>query len=211
MEDDNEVEAINLEETRADIAAGAKALRDLHNHVADDWNRWSAAIRGLRGLRNLCWHDIGTTDMRTQAYRDAMGAQLTHKKNAAYAEIPKDTRSYMYQLCDHIEEVDEWYASLPMDERLRWKHPQSIAKHCPPELLGGETKKAKAKAKKKATKKKRSTIEEDRLRKLLLDVVEKYVQPVDPVEAANLRDQIWASDPSDELDDLYAPDAPLTH
>src|SRR5262249_10809100 len=112
MEDDNEVEAINLEETRADIAAGAKALRDLHNHVADDWNRWSAAIRGLRGLRNLCWHDIGTTDMRTQAYRDAMGAQLTHKKNAAYAEIPKDTRSYMYQLCDHIEEVDEWYASL---------------------------------------------------------------------------------------------------
>jgi hypothetical protein len=209
MEDDIEVEGINIKEARADIAAGVKALRELYNHdsACRDWNHWSAAIRGLRGLRSLCWFDAGTTDMKSQNYRDAMGIQLAMKKNAAYAEIPKDTRHFMYLLCDHIEEIDDWYGSLPIDERLRWKHPQSIAKHCPPELLGSDRPGERTKRKAKKKKKRGSSFEEDRLRKLLVYLVEKYVRPVDPKEAADLLEQIWAGDLNDELDDIYTPDS----
>jgi hypothetical protein len=88
-------------------------------------------------LQSLAFAEARTTDTRSHAYRDAMGNLLRRKAHAAYDQIDKPTRSFMSKLCDSIEDVDVWYGTLPASDRLKWKHPQAIAKHCPKRLLAG--------------------------------------------------------------------------
>jgi hypothetical protein len=197
---------LDRESIEADIRAGAKALNELVHHAQDDWNRWDAVIQGWRGLRSLAFEKAQTSNVMSQAYRDAMGDLLRLKKYAVYDQIDRPTRSVMSRMCDQIEEITLWVAALPAEDKLRWKHPQAVAKHCPPHLLAGGKGGNKPPRKMKVGKKKTSTLEEDRLRQVLILVINEFVAPVNPQRAAELLKLLYpATNPNDSIDGLLAP------
>jgi hypothetical protein len=199
-------EQIDAETAAADISAGARALKELFYHMHDDWNRWSIVVKGWRALRDLAYAEAQTNDMASQAYRDAIGRMLKLKKYAIYDQIDKQTRSNMYKLCDRVEDIDIWYASLKPEEKLRWKHPQSIVKHCPNELLSTPRKGPSAKKKKAAGKKKKGNPEADRLRALLIEIITEFVMPANPERAKELLTMLYQEDPNDSLHGAFGDD-----
>jgi hypothetical protein len=195
--------ALDEKAARDDIAAGARALKELKRTAGHNWIGWSAAVRGWRGLRELAFLRAGTRDTKTQAYRDAMTHQLGLVKNFEYRDIEKETRSAMTRLIQHIDEIDAWHATLSVWERERWTNPQTIVKHAPKHLLVGQTHN-QPKRKAKGPKKKKGNPEAESLRAILIRIIIKYVQPVDPDEAKTLLENLYAgaTDPDDGLDDL---------
>lgn len=187
-----------------DIAAGAKMFGELLRKAGDDWTRWSGTILALRGLRALAAEAAGTTNMKSQAHRDAMTALLRLRKHAIFTQMDNPTRSNCYRLMDHLEDIDEWYGELTRNEKMAWKHPTTIVKHCPKELLTGGMKGHNKPPKKKGPKKRKGNPEAETLRALLIRIIDKYVQPVDPGEAATLRAMLYPdpNDPDDGLDNL---------
>lgn len=186
-----------------DIAAGAKAFRELLNNASLDWAHWSATILGLRGLRTLAFAKAGTNNMQSQAYRDAMGALLSLRKHSVYDQMEKRDRSACYRLMDRLEDVDIWYsAKVSTAEKLRWRHPETIAKHCPKHLLSGTMRRNNQP--KRTNKKPIVSFETERLKALLIQVIKRLAK-YEPT-ALDLLDQVHPADPDDGVDDIFRGD-----
>jgi hypothetical protein len=199
IEDDtDEFPEIDRKAVEVDILAGARAYARLLNHRTDDWTSWSITIIGFRGLRDIARAEAHTMDIHSYAYRQAMSRLLQLRKYAVYDQIKKETRSFCYKLMDAIEDINVWYAGLEPDEQMQWKHPQSIVKHAPRNLVDGG--RGHNKPKPKGRKKRAATIEEERLKALLIQVIKRLAK-FDP-SALDLLDQIHPADPDDSVDDL---------
>jgi hypothetical protein len=135
--EDAEAVALDHHTIEIDITRGARAYQKLLNHVADDWTSWSAVILGFRGLRSLAFERSGTSDIHSWHYRQALKDLLKLKRYAIYDLIGKQTRSSCYALMDHLVEIDDWYAHQEIENKMRWKHPDTIVKHAPRHLVGG--------------------------------------------------------------------------
>jgi hypothetical protein len=195
-DNDSEPTVLDRAAIDRDIAAGAKAFKELLQNAALDWTHWSATILGLRGLRSLAYERAISNNMKSQAYRDAMTYLLGLRKYSIYDQIDKQTRSDCYRLMDRLEDVDAWYAAkVSTADKLKWRHPSTIAKHCPKEYLSGGLRKHN----KPPDKLKRSVVsaETERLKALLIKVIKRLVQ-YEP-GAIDLLDQIHLSDPDDPL------------
>ena len=156
----------------------------------------------MRGLRSLAYAKAGTTSMQAQAFRDAMSGLLTLRKYSVYDRMAKQTRSDCYRIMDRLEDVHRWYRTeLDIDEKMRWKHPGTIAKHCPPEYLSSMRSHNKPPPK-PAAKRKPPLVnfETERLKALLMILIKELLR-LDPQNkvALDLLDQIHPSDPSDEI------------
>jgi hypothetical protein len=121
-----------------EASQGAKAYGELHKHAGDDWNRWEAAIIGLAALRDMAFAATGTRNMRSQNYREAIGALMQRSKYMQYSMMSRTERSACYKLADHIHEVSAWYNALASAEKLAWKHPETLIKHVPPQFLAAD-------------------------------------------------------------------------
>jgi hypothetical protein len=186
----------------ADIVAGARAFTKLLNHAADDWTSWSITIIGLRGLRDLARAQAHTADIHSYAYRQAMSRLLQLRKYSVYDQIDKPTRSACYKLMDTVEDLSVWYAALPPADKLRWKHPQSIVKHAPRNLVEGG--KGHNRPKAKGQKKPVTSAEIERLKALLIQVIKRLIK-YEP-DATDLLDQITPADPDDGVPDFGKPE-----
>ena len=183
-----------------DIEAGAKAFRELLKNADLDWTHWSATILGMRGLRALAYERARTTNMRSQAFRDAISGLLTLRKYSIYDQIDRQARSDCYRLMDQLEAIDVWYGGLDRADKMRWKHPSTIAKHVPRHLLTGGMRKHNQP--KKAGKKPLAvSAETERLKQLLIQVIKRLAKH-EP-DALDLLDQIHPADPEDDVDDLF--------
>jgi hypothetical protein len=188
---------LDMESINRDIADGAKAFHKLLCHATDDWNSWAIAIRGLRALRNFVFAQSHSSDIRSWAYRQAIGHLLQQRKYSIYDRIDKPTRSTCYKLMDSIEEITQWYMTLPASDQMRWKHPDAIAKHCPRHLVAGGKGSNKPPGKKKPA----FSAEVERLKALLIKVIKRLAK-YEP-EAVELLDQVQPADePNDEIGDL---------
>jgi hypothetical protein len=186
--------AIDEKLAKAEIAAGARALKNLAKSAGHNWSQgWSIAIRGWRGLRDLAFKRAGVRETKSQAYRDAMGALLDTGQGADYKAIPKDTRAAMSKLIGHIDEIDAWHATLSTWDRERWTNPQTIVKHCPPHLLVGSGHNKRPQPS-RAKKPKGSTWDADLFRSILMEVIREFVLPVNPERAAELLKRIEEAD-----------------
>jgi hypothetical protein len=197
----NDDPVIDKARAEAEADKGNRTLVKLLNHASDDWASWSITIVGWRALHSLAFAKAHTTNTSSQAYRDAMGALLRKKSHAAYDQIDRPTRSYMSKLCDRIEDIDIWYGGLPATDRLKWKHPQAIAKHAPKHLLAGGLRGhnwPKPTSKEKST----SPAEEDRLRALLIALIREFVAPMNQGRADALLAQVYPAGEQDLNDSL---------
>ena len=121
----------------ADILEGVKAYRELHDKRKDDWHRWSTVIIAWRGLRTIAFEDSKTSDVKAHAYKMAIRALLKKRRYQAFTEINQQTRHAMYQIMDHLDDVNDWYEHQEPDNQMRWKHPMTILKHCPIVMRAG--------------------------------------------------------------------------
>jgi hypothetical protein len=193
---EEEFEGIDAEQVHQEIADGAIAFGKLLVHAAEDWTLWETVIRGLRSLCCLACARAHTTHMHSQAYHLAMRALLRQREYAVYAQIDKRTRSDCYKLMACLEEITVWYASLPPSDKLRWKHPSSIAKHCPRSLVRGGMRNHNSR-KSRGPRKPAVTVETERIRALLIQVM---YEP----DAAELLDQIMPpGEPNDAFGDGF--------
>jgi hypothetical protein len=197
---DTDDDVLDLEAVNADIAAGGKALSQLFDHAKDDFTRWAIAIRGLRGLRDLAFAKAHTRNIMSHHYRQELGALLQLRKHSIYDRIDKQTRSSCYKLMDRIDEIADWYASLAPTDQMRWKHPDSIVKHCPQHLLAGKGHNKPPRKIGTGRPKRASTAEEDRLRQILILLINEFVAPVNPRRASELLKQVYPEgDPNDSI------------
>jgi hypothetical protein len=121
----------------------------------------------------------------------------------------------MTRLSDRIEDIDLWYVRLTVDDQIQWKNPQTIAKHGPQHLLVGMGHNKPKPPSKTGKRKRASSAEEDRLRMVLIAVINEFVMPVNPQKAAELLAQFYPSylpGPDDSLNGLgvMAPSARQT-
>jgi hypothetical protein len=181
-----------------DAIAGANAYKKLLQHAGDDWAHWVLVIIGLRALRDLAFAKAHTSNIMSHAYRQEMSALLMLKKYSVYDALDKPTRSCCYKLMDSIDEINVWYATTPGNEKLKWKHPQSIMKHAPRHLVEG----GKGGNKPKRERKKPAVSPEvARLRALLIQVIKELIE-FKP-EARKYLDLLDPADPQDDLDDIF--------
>jgi hypothetical protein len=152
----------------------------------------------LRGLRDLARAQAHTADIQSYAYRQAMSHLLQLRKYSVYDQIDKPTRSACYKLMDAVDEISVWHAALPTADKLRWKHPQSIVKHAPRNLVEGG--RGHNKPKQKNQKKPTGWAEIERLKALLIQVIKRLAK-YEP-DATELLDQVNPSDPDDGVGDL---------
>jgi hypothetical protein len=89
----------------------------------------------------------------------------------------------------------------PVEDKLRWKHAEAIAKHCPKFLVKGGMGDNKPK-KAKGPKKPQVTAETERLKVLLIQVIKRLAKH-EP-DALELLDKIMPSEPelNDDLEDI---------
>jgi hypothetical protein len=160
---------IDKEACEHDAKVGAQALQNLRKTAHDDFTSWAAAIRGLRGLRELAFAKTGTRDIKSFHYRQEIGALLGQARYAVYSDIDRPTRSSCYKLMDRIDDIAVWYAGLSSNDQLRWKHPDTIAKHCPPQYLSNGI--GHNQPKPNGKKKRPETANEERLRDIILNAM----------------------------------------
>ena len=185
----------------ADALKGVRAYSHLLNHSGEDWVVWADVVRGLRGLRDIAFADAHTSDIHSYAYRQQMGFLLKQPRFAMLSEVKKTNRSAAYRMMDHLDEISAWYQALPGADKLDWKTPQTIALHCPPHFLSGG--KGHNQPKKTGKKKRGASAEEDRLRQLLVLIINEFVLTSNPQRATELLKVIYPEgDPDDSLEDL---------
>jgi hypothetical protein len=135
MLDDTDETPFDMDWIANDITVGAAAYKQLQENAGDTWNEWVKVIVGLRSLRELAFYNVGSCDMKSNAYRVEMRRLLSNPEYAVYQAINPPTRSSCYSMMEHLDEINEWYDALDDDEKLQWQHPQTIAAHCPEHLL----------------------------------------------------------------------------
>lgn len=186
----------------AEAELGNKMLGELIKHVGDDWDRWDGMIRGLRALVLLAQLEADTSDMKAQAYRDAMGRLLSLKKYANYASLTKQLRSDCYKLMGKIDEITLWYHAQPGDFKMRIKHPQGVIRYVPKTLLPTTGKLTGHNRPRPSKKPKPIDPEIERLRKMLIAVINEFVLPTAPVKAGLLLAKLHPADLDDPVDDI---------
>jgi hypothetical protein len=208
MRDDDEgaAQAIDEKTAKADIAAGARALKHLIRTAGHNWTSgWSIAVRGWRGLREVAFKRAGTRDPKAQAYRSAIGDLLAQPQNLEYRNIPKETRAAMTRLVGHIDAIDAWYATLSVWDRERWTNPQTIVKHAPPHLLVGQGHNQPKRP--RAPPRRKGNPEAESLRAVLVKVIRRLAK-YEP-DALELLDDLYAGDPDDGVGNLGGDDGEL--
>jgi hypothetical protein len=97
---------------------------------------------------------------------------------------------------DRIDDIAIWYVGLSSNDQLRWKHPDTIAKHCPSQYLSGGIGHNRPKAKGK--KKRPETANEERLRNICLNAMA-ALKREDITKALALLEGVYQPDFDDSL------------
>jgi hypothetical protein len=184
---------------------GAKCVSEIYDPriVGKGWQRWSGTILGLRALRDMAFIETRTSDLNSWHYKQAMGRLLSRKTYAAYEQIDRPSRSWCYKLMDHIDEINVEYAKLSPQEQARWNHPESVAKNVAASAglvaKQGHNRPPPAKLSKKKV---ASTVESERLTRLLIEAIRCLTEPDAEVRAAKARELMGKVMPDEvEFDD----------
>jgi hypothetical protein len=108
-------------EPDAVVRQGQEAWSRLRNNSTwEDWKKVGAA------------HVVGrTTAMRdghinTPKGRSYNAAFSAWQKKFGFQDLDKGDRSRLFDVMDHLKEIDDWSRKLPESERLRLNHPSSV-------------------------------------------------------------------------------------
>jgi hypothetical protein len=105
----------------AAVRQGQEAWKRLHEHSTwEDWKQVGAA------------HVIGRTEamldghVNTPKGRSYNAAFNAWQKKFGFADLDRGDRTRLFQVMDHLDEIEGWLKELKSTERLRLNHPNSV-------------------------------------------------------------------------------------
>jgi hypothetical protein len=111
-----------LENLPEDIAVrqGQEALRRLRDHST--WEDWKRVGRAHEAGRTTAMRDAHVNKPAGRVYNAAFHAWL----EKFGFDLDKGDRKRLFDVMDHLIEIETWLATLKPDERLRLNHPSSV-------------------------------------------------------------------------------------
>jgi hypothetical protein len=85
-------------------------------------DRTSVGRAHLKG-RTVAMREADTNEPTGRRYNQIFGEWLTRH---GFADIDKGDRSRLFEVMDHLDEIEGWLATLPTTNRLRLNHPATV-------------------------------------------------------------------------------------
>jgi hypothetical protein len=134
----------NLDETGSEhpaVILGREAWERLKKDQT--WEDWTLAGKALIIGRSECLNAANTNSVDDKRYRGEFGRWL---KANGFGDIDKAARSWLFKCMENCAEIEAWRASLPLCERLKVNHPQSVFRKWKAATLKEKTARLPAKA-----------------------------------------------------------------
>jgi hypothetical protein len=90
------------------------------------WDDWCEIGRYVVELRTEAMRRTKTNNPEGQAYRDEFTALLRQHGIKDFLKLDKTQRSRLFTCMDHIVEIEELRAALPVSKRQKLNHPKSM-------------------------------------------------------------------------------------
>jgi hypothetical protein len=87
------------------------------------WEDWMLTGEALKVGRSECFNAAQTNSVDDKRYRIEFNGWL---KANGFDDMDSAARTRLFQCMDHRTEIEEWRATLPLKDRLKLNHPQSV-------------------------------------------------------------------------------------
>ena len=134
----------NLDETGSEhpaVILGREAWERLKKDHT--WEDWMLAGEALIVGRSECLNAANTNSVDDKRYRDEFSRW---RKANGFDDIDKAARSWLFKCMENRAEIEAWRASLPLCERLKVNHPQSVLRKWKAAISKEKTERPPAKA-----------------------------------------------------------------
>ena len=104
-----------------EIREGQEAWSRLKKHMS--WSDWTSVGRAHLKGRQAAMREANTNEPTGRRYNQIFGEWLTRH---GFDDIDKGDRSRLFEVMDHLDEIENWLATLPTTNRLRLNHPATV-------------------------------------------------------------------------------------
>jgi hypothetical protein len=116
------------------IARGQEAWARLRQGLT--WDDWLAVGEALQLGQHLAMLEARTNEPSGKRYQAIFGDWL---RQNGFDEIDKGDRSRLLNCLKHHTEIDTWRQTLPLNQRVRLNHPNSIWRNWQKSTIAGKT------------------------------------------------------------------------
>ena len=104
-----------------EIREGQEAWSRLKKHMS--WSDWTSVGRAHLKGRQAAMREANTNEPTGRSYNQIFGEWLTRH---GFDDIDKSDRSRLFEVMEHLDEIETWLATLPTSNRLRLNHPATV-------------------------------------------------------------------------------------
>ena len=116
------------------ILRGQEAWARLRQELA--WEDWLAVGEALRLGRHLAMLEARTNEPSGKRYQAIYGDWL---RQNGFDEIDKGDRSRLFDCLENLSAIHGWRQTLPLNQRVRLNHPNSIWRNWQKSTIAGQT------------------------------------------------------------------------
>jgi len=114
-----------------EIREGQEAWSRLKKHMS--WSDWTSVGRAHLKGRQAAMREACTNEPTGRRYNQIFGEWLTRH---GFDDIDKGDRSRLFEVMEHLDEIETWLATLPTSNRLRLNHPATVLRKWHAKTLG---------------------------------------------------------------------------
>jgi hypothetical protein len=114
-----------------EIREGQEAWSRLKKHMS--WSDWTSVGRAHLKGRQAAMREANTNEPTGRRYNQIFGEWLTRH---GFDDIDKGDRSRLFEVMEHLDEIETWLATLPTSNRLRLNHPATVLRKWHAKTLG---------------------------------------------------------------------------
>jgi hypothetical protein len=114
-----------------EIREGQEAWSRLKKHMS--WSDWTSVGRAHLKGRQAAMREADTNEPTGRRYNQIFGEWLTRH---GFDDIDKGDKSRLFEVMEHLDEIETWLATLPTSNRLRLNHPATVLRKWHAKTLG---------------------------------------------------------------------------
>jgi hypothetical protein len=104
-----------------EIRRGQEAWSRLKKHMS--WTDWTSVGKAHLKGRTVAMGEANTNEPTGRRYNQIFGEWLTRH---GFDDIDKGDRSRLFEVMEHLDEIETWLATVPTSNRLRLNHPVTV-------------------------------------------------------------------------------------
>jgi len=103
------------------IRAGQEAWQRLRSHAT--WQDWKQVGKAHVAGRGTAMREAHVNEPSGHRYKEAFGSW---QKQCGFEALDKGDRARLFEVMDHLAEIEAWLATLAATERMRLNHPTTV-------------------------------------------------------------------------------------